>query len=187
MNKEAVRGRRWFTDPGQGHLPVQFLDLQKEALAPSGLQPDEAPMREREGEEYGAVQFSLAGDKVAFRVAKTTPTKIGQFVTLWKRPHPGADIAPFDVSDPLTFVLVVVFDALNEGVFVFDRSVLGQKNILSVDQKGGKRAFRVYPPWVKPEAKQAIRTQKWQLEYFIPLGNEAVATQLFKRHFMSDL
>ena len=28
-------------------------------------------------------------------------------------------------------------------------------------------AIRVYPIWDKPTSKQAMETQKWQLEYFV--------------------
>ena len=40
---------------------------------------------------------------------------------------------------------------------------------MAINGKGGKRAIRVYPPWVKPVAKEAVRTQQWQLRYFLPL------------------
>lgn len=40
---------------------------------------------------------------------------------------------------------------------------------MSVNAKGGKRAIRVYAPWVKPVAKQAIQTQRWQLRSFVPV------------------
>ncbi len=38
-----------------------------------------------EGAEYGACSFELNGLKIEHRVAKITPTKVGQFVTIWKR------------------------------------------------------------------------------------------------------
>lgn len=40
------------------------------------------PIPERESAEYGAYIFQLNSANVRFRVAKITPTKIGQFVTL---------------------------------------------------------------------------------------------------------
>lgn len=33
-------------------------------------------------------------------------------------------------------------------------------------------AIRVYPSWDKPVSKQAIKTQSWQLEYFIELSQD---------------
>lgn len=53
------------------------------------------PTREAEGSEYEACRLGLNGYNIVFRVAKTTPTKIGQFVTVWKRLHTGAPIMPY--------------------------------------------------------------------------------------------
>ena len=41
---------------------------------------------------------------------------------------------------------------------------------MSHDGLGGKRAIRVYPPWSYPVAKVAIKTQQWQLRYFVALA-----------------
>ncbi|MDP1574974.1 MAG: MepB family protein [Coxiellaceae bacterium] len=60
------------------------------------------PVTEPESAKYGAFAFTLNGFNVRFRVAKITPTKIGQFVTLWKRSASGP-IQPFDASDPVYF------------------------------------------------------------------------------------
>ena len=46
---------------------------------------------------------------------------------------------------------------------------------MAINGKGGKRAIRVYPPWVKPVAKEAVRTQHWQLQYFRPLEQSGSA------------
>lgn len=35
--------------------------------------------------EYGACLFTLNGKTIQHRVSKITPTKTGQFVTIWKR------------------------------------------------------------------------------------------------------
>lgn len=40
---------------------------------------------EGDNAEYGAYQFTLKEWRIKFRVAKITPIKIGQFVTLYKR------------------------------------------------------------------------------------------------------
>jgi hypothetical protein len=50
-------------------------------------------MLERESLEYAACSFKLNSMSVKFRVAKITPTKIGQFVTLWKRVSKGGSVA----------------------------------------------------------------------------------------------
>ncbi len=41
------------------------------------------------------------------------------------------------------------------------------KGIISLSKQGGKRAMRVYPPWDKPESKQAAKTQVWQVCIFL--------------------
>ena len=53
----------------------------------------QAPVPEAESVDYGACRAELDGKRLVLRVAKTTPTKTGQFVTIWKRPHPDAEIA----------------------------------------------------------------------------------------------
>ena len=47
------------------------------------------PVSEPENSEYGAFNLSLNAIQIDFRVAKTTPTKNGHFVTLWKRIEKG--------------------------------------------------------------------------------------------------
>ncbi|WP_328880426.1 MepB family protein [Streptomyces sp. NBC_00299] len=89
------------------------------------------PVPEPESAEYAAHAFTLDGLSVRFRAARTTPTKVGQFV--------------------------------------FAKDVLRRRGVVSVDGSGGKRAFRVYPPWVTTTNRQATSTQAWQLDHFLPL------------------
>ncbi len=53
----------------------------------------------------------------------------------------------------------------------FSQTILVEKGIVS-DKKEGKRAIRVYPKWDVAEIKQAIKTQKWQLDYFLEIPVE---------------
>ena len=122
---------------------------------------------EKESSDYVACDINFEGNKAKFRLAKITPKKIGQFVTLWKRENNGP-IQPFDVSDDIEFVIVAVQKDANLGHFIFPKKVLIEKGIFT-DKKEGKRAIRVYPPWDIAENSQAKRTQKWQLEYFTKL------------------
>ncbi len=131
--------------------------------------------REVESADYGACRFGLDGMAIAFRVARTTPTKIGQFVTLWKRPGADEEIAPFDSADDLQFVVVSVSDAGHRGQFIFGREILIARGVMSQGGKGGKRAIRVYPPWSGPTAKDAIRTQQWQIRHFLSLAADGTA------------
>ena len=152
-----------------GHLPHDLIAAVRDVYESAGMTVTDA-RREAESAEYGACRLGLDGANVAFRVAKTTPTKIGQFVTIWKRPMPGDEIAPFDSVDGVDFVVVSVADATHRGQFVFSQEALIEHGVMSRSGEGGRRAMRVYPPWSKPEVKQAIRTQQWQLRYFLPLA-----------------
>lgn len=58
------------------------------------------------------------------------------------------------------------------GQFVFPKHILADKDIISSDGKWGKRAIRVYAPWVKTESPQAIKTQNWQIKYFLDLSDK---------------
>jgi hypothetical protein len=125
------------------------------------------PQIEADNAEYGAYFFILQGQRVKFRVAKITPTKIGQFVTVWKRV--GKQTQPYDVLDP--FDLLVISTRRDEffGQFVIPKSVLMQQGVLSEAGQGGKRALRVYPPWDETYSRQAQNTQAWQLLYFLEI------------------
>ena len=124
------------------------------------------PVLDLESKKYGASRFKVNDFSIVFRIAKTTPKKLGQFVTLWKR-HDNKPIQPFDLSDTFDFVVVCARNDSHFGQFVFSKSVLLEKGILSVNEEGGKLAFRIYPPWDSPLNKQALKSQKWQIEYFL--------------------
>lgn len=125
--------------------------------------------KENESEEYSAYRFQIQNKKICYREAKITPTKTGQFVTLWKRNQTGI-IEPFDDSDPIDFVMISVRKEENWGLFIFPKNTLLQKGIFSTKTKEGIRATRVYPPWDETSSKQAQKTQQWQLEYFFYLN-----------------
>ena len=134
-----------------------------------------------ESTNYGACSFELNNYKIQYRVANITPTKIGQFVAIWKRNKIGIT-APFDVADSLDFMIVSVRDSENFGQFIFPKSVLVSKGIISQNEKGGKRGIRVYAPWHKPENKQAIKTQAWQVNYFVEIKeNSLIDLEIVKR------
>ncbi|TVQ80543.1 MAG: MepB family protein [Flavobacteriales bacterium] len=120
---------------------------------------------ETESSEYDACRFDLGGRKIVSRSSKITPKKTGQFVTFWKRNKNGP-IEPFDENDPIDFYVVNVRTNSKFGQFVFPKSVLIKKGIISTNTKEGKRAFRVYPSWDTAKNKQAQQNQKWQLNYF---------------------
>lgn len=125
---------------------------------------------ETESQEYDACQFELNNKKVISRNAKITPKKTGQFVTFWKRKKNGP-IEPFHEKDQIDFYTITVRHEDEFGQFVFPKSILIKKGIISTEKKEGKRGFRVYPPWDISINKQAQRTQKWQLEYFYEINS----------------
>ncbi|MBF7150539.1 MepB family protein [Bacillus toyonensis] len=126
------------------------------------------PRIETQNAEYGAYVFNLNALSIRFRVAKITPTKVGQFVTLWERSGDGP-IQPYDISDSVDLFVISTREGNNFGQFVFPKAVLCNQDIVSNKGKGGKRAIRVYPPWDKTTSRQAQKTQAWQLEYFLEI------------------
>lgn len=122
----------------------------------------------KESADYGAYSFTLNQKSILFRTAKITPTKIGQFVTLWKRIGAGV-IQPFYFTDAIDLIVISVRKENRVGQFVFPKSVLCEKGIISTPNKEGKRAIRVYPPWDRALNNQAQKTQQWQLDYFLEI------------------
>lgn len=161
-------------DPGSWSVgdPVHSDLLAAKALVydPSGFSCSR-PVAEAESADYGAHEFTLDGYSVRFRAARTTPTKVGQFVTVWKRSAAGP-IQPFDAGDPVDLFVISTRDGRHFGQFVFPRDVLCERDIVSRGGSGGKRAFRVYPPWVTTTSRQARSTQVWQLNHFLPIGED---------------
>jgi hypothetical protein len=121
--------------------------------------------------EYGACSFILNDMKIQQRISKITPTKTGQFVTIWKRNNNGIT-EPYDIIDDLDFIIIISKSDHNFGQFVFPKSILGQNGIITQNGKVGKRGIRVYPPWVICTNKQAMLTQSWQTKYFITISKE---------------
>lgn len=158
-------------------LPPLLVAAIRDVYLPAGLQLTEAPQREAESADYGAVRLGLNGQRVVFRIAKITPIKIGQFVTLWKRPCVGTPV-PLDGNDGIAFVVISVSDAGHHGQFIFSREILLAKGVMSIGGVGGKCAMRVYPPWSQPVAKQAIKTQQWQARYFVALEHITEGQQI---------
>ncbi len=138
------------------------------------------------GAGHGAHRLTLDDQRVVFRITKTTPTKIGQFVTLWKRPKPdefpsaaGNKPAALHTDDRIGFVVVHVHDDSHSGQSIFNRSILVDKGTMATGSKKGKTAFRIYPPWTKPVADEAIKSQRWQNVYFVA-DNENEVSKLDK-------
>lgn len=147
------------------------LNLAKKSLyEPCGFNCTE-PILELESAEYGACDFKLDDLNIKYRIAKITPTKTGQFVTLWKRNKQGI-IEPFRLDDEIDFFIISTRKGNHFGQFIFPKAVLYEKGVISDERKEGKRAIRVYPPWDDANSKQAQKTQQWQLMYFLEIPED---------------
>jgi hypothetical protein len=135
-----------------------------------------------ESAEYQACSFQLNSIEIIHRFSKITPTKIGQFVTIWKRNNKGIT-APFDVSDNFDFIVITSKSEKNLGQFVFPKAVLLEKGIISNNNISGKRGIRVYPPWDIPTSTQAEKTQLWQTKYFYSINKDTFDIELAKKLF----
>lgn len=131
------------------------------------------PCLEVQNAEYGAYLFHANKRLIRFRAAKITPSKTGQFVTLWQRMGDGTT-QPYDGSEEVDYFVISTRDGNKFGQFVFPKHALLQYNIVSNSGNGGKRGIRVYPSWDMPTSRQARKTQEWQLEYFfeIPISEK---------------
>lgn len=126
-------------------------------------------IEETQNAEYGAGIFRLNSKSIRFRVAKITPTKIGQFVAFWEKDDKNKNGA-FSLEKGMDLLVINAFtDGKRVGQFVFPKEVLVEHNILKTATTKGKMGMRVYPSWDTPTSKQAIATQKWQLPYFVNL------------------
>ena len=151
------------------HLPKDLL-ITKELVYDTCGFDFKNVITETESAEYGACTFTLNGISIKYRVAKITPTKTGQFVTVWKRKGDGP-IEPFESTDELDVVVISTRKNDLFGQFVFPKTVLMEHGIVSGKSKAGKRGFRVYPPWDVANSPQAKKTQQWQLRYFLEISN----------------
>ncbi len=161
----------WTSNNNAEELPHNDLLVTNELVyIPAGFKCSQLT-KEAESAEYSAYTFQLNGLSIRFRVAKTTPTKTGQFVTLWKRIENGP-IQPYDIDDPVDFFVICTHKDNHFGQFVFSKEILCDHGVISTKGIGGKRAIRVYPPWEKSLNRQAQKTQSWQIEYFLDIPED---------------
>lgn len=121
---------------------------------------------QKESSEYEACSFKLNDKEIHYRKAKITPTKTGQFVTIWKRNTEGIT-EPFSYLDTLDFIVITVINETNRGQFIFPKALLLKHAVIRNETKDGKRGIRVYAPWDKVSSKQAEKTKAWQIACFI--------------------
>ena len=164
------------------NLPPDLCTAQKLAYEPSDLSIKNF-QTETESQEYGACTFTMNNHAILFRVAKITPTKVGQFVAIWKRNQAGIT-APHDLADDIDFFVISVRNGEQLGQFVFPTKILAEKDIVSKNGIGGKRGIRVYPAWDVADNPQAKKTQAWQLAYFFEIKkHEPIDTARIQKLF----
>ncbi|GGW32355.1 MepB family protein [Arenibacter certesii] len=147
-------------------ISTAHLDfLSKEIYTPCGWVIDNLYLS-TESTEYHACTYQLNQLAIIGRMAKNTPKKIGQFVTLWKRNILGIT-SPYNEEDKMDLCVINVQLDNQFGQFIFPKTLLLHQGIISTAKKEGKRGFRVYPPWDRPDNKTAQNTQNWQLDYFL--------------------
>ncbi|WP_262511392.1 MepB family protein [Chryseobacterium pennipullorum] len=76
--------------------------------------------KDPESTAYSGYNFTLTHLNVKFRLSKITPTKTGQFVTLWKRDKYGETVA-FDYRDPFDFYIIAASKDQHDGMFIFPK------------------------------------------------------------------
>ncbi|MCR6111464.1 MepB family protein [Bacillus sp. A301a_S52] len=127
---------------------------------------------EKQNSKYGAGIFQLASRTVRFRVANITPTKVGQFVAFWEKDINNEN-QPYLYEEAPDLLVIATFKSEDEfGQFIFPKKILLEKDILRSTATKGKMAIRVYPIWDRPRSKQAMKTQEWQLPYFVDMCNQ---------------
>jgi hypothetical protein len=138
---------------------------------------------EQANAEYGAYRARVGRGLVRLRVGRLTPRKVGLFVAVWQRAADGGT-EPLTSDDGVNVLIITVREEDRAGAFVFPAEALVQHGIVSVAGNGGKRGFRMYPPWSTTDNRQAMRTQRWQGAFFLDLSDPlhldaARARQLF--------
>lgn len=95
---------------------------------------------ETQNSDYGAGIFQLNSKSIRFRVAKITPTKIGQFVSFWEKDEANKNQA-FTYDNSTDLLVINTFNDNGDfGQFVFPKEILLQQNILRTSSTKGKMA-----------------------------------------------
>ena len=118
---------------------------------------------------YEGTCLEIDGHHYRSRLAKLTAKKKGYFVVFWEKDANNQN-QPYDFASSPDKLIISVIDGHQKGQFIFPKSVLLAKGILSGPHAAGKMASRVYPSWVKDLNLSAQKTQKWQAPYFIDLS-----------------
>src|SRR6476646_4644317 len=72
--------------------------------------------------DYSACSFVINGYLIQYRQSKVTPTKIGQFVTIWKRNKERITV-PYH-ADEIDFIIIYSQVDSKRGLFIFPKHIL---------------------------------------------------------------
>jgi len=136
-----------------------------------------------ENGKYEALIFSLNDREIVYRKGNVTPDRPGAFLSVWQRPalDNGKGNKPIPLTpNELDYLFVQVSSDSNNGMFIFPEAILEEKGIITSATKKGKTGFRVFPPWsqdrgvvgTKVFSESGKKTQRWQLPYFIQIGED---------------
>ncbi|UBV34144.1 MepB family protein [Staphylococcus xylosus] len=129
--------------------------------------------------EYESCTFQADKQTFRSRIAKKTPNKQGYFVVFWTKDHENKN-RPFTYNESCDKLIITVIDESHKGLFIFPKDVLAQQNIIANGAKKGKMAMRIYPTCEQKLNQTAIKTQSWQLNYFIDLTDNIDEVSLYK-------
>lgn len=162
----------------------QYIEECKKIIySPCNLKMSKFKIDEENSDYFNCI-FKLNKKKICFRKGKQTPTKIGHFVSFWKRidDYP----TPYNIDDDIDIYIVSINDKHKFGQFIFTKEILCEKKIISCGNKVGKLGFRVYAPWYEPDNKTAKATQLWQKQYFVNITDNKIDNKkLCKSFFVS--
>ncbi|SHL60917.1 MepB protein [Chryseobacterium contaminans] len=92
---------------------MNLKTIEEQLFLPLGLSCSDIE-EDLECSEYSGFNFTVNELKMKFRISKITPTKTGQFVTLWKRNEKG-ETAPFDSTDDIDFISLQLLKTIFQG------------------------------------------------------------------------
>lgn len=151
-------------------------DVNKMMYEPNGLTVGRV-REEKHNSKYGAGAFECSSRTIRFRVANVTPNKVGQFVSIWEKDSSNKN-QPYSYDESTDLLVITTFKNNDEyGQFIFPKEVLLKQKVLKSHSTKGKMAMRVYPIWDTPTSKQAMKSQQWQLPYFIDMSHQNHSTK----------
>ncbi|MFD7177487.1 MepB family protein [Streptomyces sp. NPDC059929] len=120
---------------------------------------------------YAAHAFTLDGRSVRFRVAGTTPAKADGSSPRGSGPERRRARSSHSTR---TAKRASSSSAAVTGAFVqrvCPCAVLSEGGIVSCNGSGGKRRFRVHPPWAVTTSRRSRTTPGWRESCFVHLGH----------------